>query len=234
MIAVLLLVALQTHTATASERFDPRGQGASLAWEMRNKLMSGLVTPEEVVRVVTSRPVADRRAFLGAWTMAAPSTQDAIEIRRAVEDSITYGDVIEKQTEPGQAKVPRLPSPEEEAKPPPKIFEIRPPRAPDAPSPFAAGALSFFFGMGIGNHYAGAHLYGIGVLVAEVVGILVAVAGAGSGESSLTILGLVGFAAGWIADWSGAVYHAANWKVSPNARYVEGGRVGVQLLDLRF
>ncbi|MEQ8279946.1 MAG: hypothetical protein RMA76_03450 [Deltaproteobacteria bacterium] len=201
---------------------------------MRNKLMSGLVSPQEVVRVVTSRPVADRRAFLGAWTMAAPSTEEAIEIRRAVEDSIEFGEVIEKETEPGKAKVPRLPPPEDAAKPPPTIFEIPPPRAPDAPSPYAAGALSFFFGMGIGNHYAGAHLYGIGVLVAEVVGILVAVAGAGSGESSLTILGLLTFVGGWIADWSGAVYHAVNWKVSPNARYVEGGRVGVQLIDLRF
>lgn len=88
-------------------------------------------------------------------------------------------------------------------------------------SPAAAWALSFFVGFGIGNFYADAPAWGGATLASELLGALLAVAGASSGDDGLLGAGIAINRAAWVCDWAGAIVNARTFNEGLRARLGE-------------
>lgn len=221
-----LLVALVV-TSTDAPAVAP---GEALAVQLAEELADRTLTQRRALGSFLALERAQRDAFLATWPKRAPSSQRSVDIfslLKSARDSepkhverLLERSAYEHRMRDVRARL---------ASPAPATVVVLPER-----SPVGAWALSFFFGLGIGNFYAGAEGWGIACLAAEAVGGIMAIVGFANDQPAVGAIGVVLNRGAWVADWTGAIVNTNEHNESLRARALAVGDDAPRMLTLSF
>ncbi|MCK6547540.1 TM2 domain-containing protein [Myxococcota bacterium] len=229
-----LVPSLPATSTSSTAAIAASPSGVELAVHLADELVDRTLTYRRVLGAFLALDRAQREAFLAAWPRTAPTSPRAVEIfsllkgardsdpkhlerllERVALDRHGGRDPRADSTRLGRPAVPNV-----------VVLSER--------SPVGAWALSFFFGLGIGNFYAGAEGWGFACLAVELLGGIMAIAGFANDEPAVGAVGVVLNRGAWVADWAGAIVNTNEHNERLRARALAFSDDAPRMLTLSF